>query len=225
MPCLITLGWRRRNNLNGQCPPICYTDWDIPDILDGGEGDDYLDGGDGNDTLRGGLGSDTMVGGAGTDTANFADAVGDLMIDLDFGAAVDGGNGDIDMLFEIENVIGGDANDQIRGNSLANTLRGGRGNDTLQGFGGNDVLAGGDDDDTYRFDADAVLGTDTIRENVGSGGIDTLDFSATSIGIGIDLGHGTTQVVVAGRLNLRLVYCHNVENIIGGDGKIGRAHV
>ncbi len=36
---------------------------------------------------------------------------------------------------------------------------------------------GGDGDDIYRFDADAILGTDTIREDVGSGGVDTLDFS------------------------------------------------
>ena len=34
---------------------------------------------------------------------------------------------------DIENVIGGDGNDQLTGNSLANILYGGRGDDTLTG--------------------------------------------------------------------------------------------
>ncbi|MES2152619.1 MAG: DUF4214 domain-containing protein [Pseudomonadota bacterium] len=44
---------------------------------------------------------------------------------------------------EIENAIGGDGNDELTGNALANFLSGGAGKDTLAGGAGNDTLNGG----------------------------------------------------------------------------------
>jgi serralysin len=44
---------------------------------------------------------------------------------------------------DIENAIGGNANDKLIGNALVNRLDGGGGNDRLTGGGGNDVLLGG----------------------------------------------------------------------------------
>ena len=67
-------------------------------ILLGNGGDDVLDGAEGNDTLGGGLGSDILVGGDGIDTATFSLAGGNLIVDLDFGVAVNDANDDVDTL-------------------------------------------------------------------------------------------------------------------------------
>ena len=205
------------------------------DTLRGGTKNDRLIGGAANDDLRGGSGSDTYVFDADevlgsdsiddlsgvADTLDFSQTTGiNLSVDLAQAAlqliaagrlalALNAGN-------SIENVLGGDGNDSIKGNDRGNTLNGGAGNDMIEGFAGTDVLIGGDGDDVYRFDADLILGNDTIREGVGSGGVDTLDFSATSLPVTVDLQHGIQQTVVAGRLTLRFIYCHNIENIIGG---------
>jgi serralysin len=59
---------------------------------------------------------------------------------------------------DIENAVGGSANDQITGNLLANRLDGAVGNDTLSGGGGNDVLVAGAGDDVL----DGGEGTDSV---------------------------------------------------------------
>lgn len=207
------------------------------DILRGSTRNDRLIGGAGNDDLRGGTGSDTYVfdadevlgsdivndSGGVADTLDFSETTGtNLSVDLAQAALqlIAAGRLLISLTAanSIENVIGGDGDDSIKGNGLGNVLDGGNGNDTIEGFAGSDILIGGDGNDTFRFDADFVLGNDVIREGVGSGGVDTLDFSATSASITVDLQHGIQQVVVPGRLTLRFIYCHNIENIIGGSG-------
>ena len=76
-------------------------------------------------------------------------------------------------------MIGGSQADTLTGNTLSNTLTGGPGSDTLVGGAGND---------THLFDADIALGSDTINES--GGGIDTLDFSATTTrGVAINLSN------------------------------------
>lgn len=82
----------------------------------------------------------------------------------------------------IENATGGDANDILNGNDVANQLNGGKGDDVLRGFSGNDVINGGDGVDTYWLEghqsdysfklASSIL---TVTDNGGNGdGIDTL---------------------------------------------------
>jgi Ca2+-binding RTX toxin-like protein len=56
----------------------------------------------------------------------------------------------------IENAIGGDGGDVIRGNASANALSGMRGNDSLYGGDGNDTLEGGHGNDLL----DGGAGTD-----------------------------------------------------------------
>ena len=76
------------------------------------------------------------------------------------------------------------------------------------------MLTGGAGNDTFRFDTDTALGSDTINES--GGGIDTLDFSATTTrAVTIDLGNPAAQVVNAG-LTLTLSAGNTIENVIGG---------
>jgi len=119
------------------------------DLIEGGAGPDWIIGDEGDDTLRGGdgadkfipaLGSDTLAGGLGTDTVIYRPATRSMVVNLVTGVAI--GNGP-DALADIENVIGSDFADKIRGNGQANRLTGAGGNDILRGRPGEDVLLGG----------------------------------------------------------------------------------
>jgi Ca2+-binding RTX toxin-like protein len=215
------------------------------DNLTTGTAADYLGGGDGNDTLTGNAavdilegmgGNDTLVGGAGNDTYRFnADTAlgtdtitelstggtGDL---LDFSttqstavtvnlatATVQVVNANLSLVLGgnnlLERVTGGGQGDSLTGNTLANILIGGSGNDTLTGGTGND---------TYRFDADGALGSDTLVETVTSGGTDLLDFSlTTTLAVNVDLTVNTSQVINA-NLTLNLGNAGLFENVTGG---------
>ncbi|MCY2968006.1 MAG: M10 family metallopeptidase C-terminal domain-containing protein, partial [Planctomycetota bacterium] len=214
----------------------------LANVLTGGAGDDTLTGGTGNDRLVGGAGNDALTGGAdddvyvfaatsalgvdtvtelangGVDTLDFSLATTALNVNLSSIAAqvVNGfatvslSGGDV-----IDNVTGGSGNDILVGNTLANTLAGGLGNDTLTGAGGDDLLIGGAGNDLYLFDADLVLGSDTLDES--AGGVDTLDFSATSTqAVAVNLEVATQQMVNA-NLRLTLGSPTTFENVIGGD--------
>ncbi len=64
----------------------------------------------------------------------------------------------------IENAIGGDGNDFIIGNQIANTLNGGLGNNSLDGGLGLDILIGGAGGDIFIFDTVLSSGNiDTIQ--------------------------------------------------------------
>ena len=102
---------------------------------------------------------DTLAGSSGIDTLNAAAVTGDSVIDLVIGSSdtliagetvmmVDIGNGDI------ENAIGGDGNDTLIGNTVANKLFGERGNDTIDGGAGYDTIRGGAGNDTIDGGAD-----------------------------------------------------------------------
>jgi Ca2+-binding RTX toxin-like protein len=212
------------------------------DILLGGTGNDFLTGGAGDDSLQGGLGDDTYLFNAdtnlGTDTVDdsggtdildySATSLATVTVNLGSVLTQTAARLPITLIVRhrlllmgaamIENLTGGALNDTLTGNALDNVLTGNNGNDRLTGREGDDTLIGGNGDDTYVFDADGPLGTDTIFEDVGSGGTDTLDFSATSAAITVDLGCGVPQTVVAGNLMLQLVTCHSIENVIGGAG-------
>ncbi|MCY2965471.1 MAG: M10 family metallopeptidase C-terminal domain-containing protein, partial [Planctomycetota bacterium] len=125
----------------------------------------------------------------------------------------------------LENIIGGSGNDTLTGNTVANTLTGGDGNDLLTGGTGNDALIGGAGNDTlvgeagndvYVFNTNSSLGSDTLDE--AGGGVDTLDFSATStLGVTVNLSLAAAQVVNS-NLTLTLGAATTFENIIGGAG-------
>jgi Ca2+-binding RTX toxin-like protein len=212
----------------------------LANVLEGGNGNDTLVGGNGNDSLAGGRGDDWLAGGAGDDsylfdldvslgsdtvdesgggldTLNFSATSGYAVV-MDLSLPSQDLKANLTLAFSpansVENVVGGSLGDTLIGNGSANNLNGGAGNDILAGGEGNDTLIGGAGDDIYQFDADGSLGTDVLNES--GGGIDTLDFSATSgVAININLGLATAQTV-NGNLSLNLSSTWTFENVIGG---------
>ncbi|MEM1316457.1 MAG: calcium-binding protein, partial [Pseudomonadota bacterium] len=116
------------------------------DLLVGGALRDKLFGGGGDDMLRGGAMGDRLVGGKGADTADYRTSDEGVRVDLN-AKRQKGGDAARDRLKTIENVVGSEQNDQLRGDSGANALSGRAGKDVLLGRGGGDELmlgAGGD---------------------------------------------------------------------------------
>ena len=163
------------------------------DIIDGGADDDVIFGDAGNDTIIGGLGNDTIKGGAGNDTfvitstADGRDSYdgGEGIDTLDYTAGSTAVNLTLkdgvttyqtDTIENVENVIGGSANDKLTGNSLDNVLTGNAGDDTLKGGAGNDTLDGGAGIDNLDggADNDTLLGgagDDILKGGAGNDGI------------------------------------------------------
>ncbi len=117
------------------------------DTLYARAGNDVVDGGSGNDLLIGGsgLGNDTYIGGAGTDTVSYTSATAGIQVDLLKGTAtsLSGNAASIgqDQLSGIENIVGGQYDDILIGDTQANRLFGGSGSDQLDGGAGVDTAA------------------------------------------------------------------------------------
>ncbi len=177
-------------------------------------GNDLMVGGANNDTYifdtDSLLGADTIIDTAGLDTLDFsATTTRSISVNLSL-PVVQVVNPALSLTLSsaisIENVIGGSLGDTLIGNTLDNTFTGGGGNDSITGASGND---------TYVFDTDLSLGTDTLNE--AGGGIDALDFRATTTrSISINLGLAALQVVNAG-LNLILISGATFEQVMGGN--------
>ncbi|RPI84932.1 MAG: hypothetical protein EHM42_07120, partial [Planctomycetaceae bacterium] len=198
------------------------------DVLIGGAGDDTLNAGAGNDTYRFNsddvLGSDTLTDAHGLDLLDFAptrNASVSLDLSLTTPQVV---NSHLTLQLQsasaFENLVGGEGDDLLIGNALANLL---------SGNGGDDELRGGIGNDTYRFVMDSPLGFDRIVENA-NGGSDTLDFSqSTAHGATVNLGFASRQSV-SSVLDLQFVNLGQIENLTGsrladsltGDGLANR---
>lgn len=128
-----------------------------------------LTGGAAADTLIGGAGADTLTGGGGADIADYSTSALGVNVDLTIATAQSGGDAAGDVLSGIDNVTGSllGAN-RIKGDSAANLLTGGGADDTLIGGGGADTLIGGN-------------------------GLDTADYSASAVGVTVDLRLATSQ--------------------------------
>ncbi|MEM0921895.1 MAG: choice-of-anchor Q domain-containing protein [Pseudomonadota bacterium] len=116
------------------------------ETLVGGLGDDTIFGGGGDDVLIGGAGADRLNGGAGSDTASYAFAAQGVMADLD-GLIQNTATAAGDTYVSVENLIGTEADDRLRGDGGSNRLDGLGGEDFLFGRGGDDSLFGGAGDD------------------------------------------------------------------------------
>ncbi|WID99328.1 hypothetical protein QO058_14470 [Bosea vestrisii] len=134
------------------------------DSIIGLAGDDVLVGEAGDDAISGGDGADFVEGGAGRDT-------------------VHGGSGD-------DHVFAGADNDLIHGEAGADRLFGQGGNDVINAGAGDDAAFGGAGNDL--FVGEVGDGNDTYYgdEIDGGNGVDTLDLSAISANLTVDLGNG-----------------------------------
>jgi Ca2+-binding RTX toxin-like protein len=135
------------------------------DTITGDAADNYFDGGNGDDVLTGLAGADTLIGGEGADTADYSGSAAAVTIALD-GSAGAGGDAAGDRLSSIEFLTGSAFDDQLTGDSNANTLVGGAGDDILIGRLGSDRLDGGAGDDTANY----ALSTSAIVVDM-SGGV------------------------------------------------------
>lgn len=173
------------------------------DTLDGRDGADELVGGAGNDLLASGAGDDLLNGSAGTDTVVFTGAEA-VTVNLAILTAQDTGQG-MDTFLSIENLTGGDGDDSLTGNGLANRIDGGGGNDTVAGGGGDDRLFGSGGDDTLAADS----GNDRLS---GGEGIDTILFSGSGAAV-VNLALTTAQATGRG-----LDVVTGIENVTGAAG-------
>jgi Ca2+-binding RTX toxin-like protein len=151
------------------------------DTLIGGKGNDTVLGGGADDILFGGsqptgtssphvttvADNDVIYGGAGNDTI-YGNSGDDRLFGEEGNDTVYGGKGD-------DLVDGGEGDDLLQGNSGNDALADGAGNDTVLGQSGDDTMLAGEGNDSYS----------------GGSGFDTLDFSAASAGMTIDISKKT----------------------------------
>ncbi len=105
----------------------------------------------------------------GIDTLNAAAVTTAMTIDLrpDSQSWIDGRTLTITSATTIENAVGGDGEDILRGQDANNHLRGMRGDDTIEGGGGDDYLLGGSGNDTFDWDRSSRSGVDTMEGGTG----------------------------------------------------------
>jgi Ca2+-binding RTX toxin-like protein len=156
------------------------------DALEGGAGDDVIAGGAGKDQLTGNAGDDHLAGGDGEDILRGAAGHDELR-----------GGDDDDTLF------GGSGADTLRGNSGGDDLFGGPGDDDIVGGPGQDQLFGGPNDD----DMIGGPGSDTIN---GEDGVDKVNYSASPMGVRVDLDDGLAHDGFGASDDLR-----EIENVCG----------
>jgi Ca2+-binding RTX toxin-like protein len=192
------------------------------DRLDGGDGDDWVYGGRGEDQLWGGNGNDHLYGqegndwiwgawlgqgddyidgGDGYDTVDYSGAASPVVVNLSSGKAPGGDIGH-DTVYGVENVVGSEGNDIIKG--WENNIFGRVGDDFLNGRGGDDFLNGrGDDDFLNGLSGNDTLlggnGNDTLVGGFGNdyldggAGIDTAGYQFETEGVLISTGFSGAQ--------------------------------
>ncbi|MCB1490236.1 MAG: M10 family metallopeptidase C-terminal domain-containing protein [Rhodobiaceae bacterium] len=191
-----------------------HVDGPWPHITDiGGTPDDKGDVFDGDDKYDGGTGIDT-VDYAGTKAGIYVD----LSLSADQGTGTEIG---IDQITNIENVIGGDGIDTLRGDSNDNHLIGGESNDILADGLGDDILQGDNGNDLFVARAGAILGGPISDNDVFNGGfgMDTLNYAAATVGIQIYLHSGNlfgAPTAYGSVIGVDSLY--DIENAIGGSG-------
>jgi Ca2+-binding RTX toxin-like protein len=178
--------------------------------LNGGGGSNVLYGMDGNDAFAGGTASaggyNQLWGGNGSDTVDYSAKATSVYVDLRSQAGYLNAASPVltDLMSSVENAVGGAGNDTLVGDNGANRLDGRGGTNVLYALDGNDTLAGG---------------TATAGQNQlwGGNGSDTVDYSAQTASVYVDLGSGGGYVNNGGGLVLKDVMS-SVENARGGSG-------
>lgn len=179
---------------------------DYDDVLTGDSGSNRLYGGEGNDLLDGGEGIDLLDGGAGVDTVSYENSSEGILVNLLFN---EGSRNDYndrsEEIVNIENVIGSDYLDSIRGDRGENDLYGRGGNDELNGGAGNDRLFGEDGEDELW----GLSGADRLD---GGDGMDIVVYWSSDAAVTVDLENGTGR---GGHAEGDVIV--DVENLWGSD--------
>lgn len=174
-------GTAEKDNLRGNEGANRIWGGDGRDVIYGRGGDDVLFGQDGGDVFIGGEGADRLEGGKGIDRAAYWNATTGVRADL-ISAGTNTGEAAGDIFKSIENLHGGNFDDDLRGNNAVNRIWGGDGNDTLYGRGGNDVLLGEDGDDTML----PGEGADSME---GGSGIDLVAYWSANAGLTVSFAN------------------------------------
>lgn len=179
--------------------------------LEGRGGDDELIGGTGDNIFIGGRGADTIDGSRGRTNQIFEEDDGDFVLtNTGLTFTPGGGVAETDTYVAAVYVVslkGGDGGNILNAATFTGSV-------TLEGGAGDDILIGGTGVNTYRFDADSLQGADRVVAL--AGGVDTIDFSATSdLAVTVDLSSISAQFVNI-HLTLTLIGAQGIENLIGG---------
>ncbi len=171
------------------------------DVLLGTAGKDDIVAFAGDDVVIGAGDADTILGGEGADFINAGDGR-----DIVFAGTGDDtvfGGSDADFIY------GEAGGDRIFGDAGDDMISGGAGDDTIFGGAGNDVIVAetGDGNDVYFGD-----------EAGGGSGVDTLNMSAISSAITVDLGNGGINAGYASSASSGSDTLWGFENVVTGSG-------
>lgn len=156
----------------------------LGDTISLGDGDDIVFTSAGDDWVEGGGGADDLNGGQGFDTLSYSRSNAGVIIDLTSNTAT-GGHATGDIILSFENIIGSAFDDALTGTAGVNIMESGAGDDYIYGDGGADIYDGG-------------------------AGVDTVDYSAATNRVDVNLLNGTgTGSLAAGDTYT------SIENIIG----------
>lgn len=113
--------------------------------------------------------------------------------------------------------VSGQRGVSIFGEAGNDTIQGGGGNDSLTGGDGNDLLVGNSGSDVYAFGNAAIAETDTVGEAANLGTGDTLDFSAATVGVTVNLASDTLATMTNRTVKTQAAgQWANLENATGG---------
>jgi len=169
--------------------------------VDGTRFGDRLTGSSVDNRLAGGEGRDTYDGGGGYDQVRFdrafADGPGPVGVNVNMALAtnqiINDGFGNTETMVNIEELLGSNNADILRGNAQSNFLEGQRGADTLAGQGGNDQ---------FYFEQSNMDFADRVLDFASTGaGIDTLAFNMTewdNMTLALRLVNGTAATTTFG---------------------------
>jgi len=154
----------------------------------------------------------SLSGGSGNDTVFTSNTNLDLLVFQNppdqFWNFVNGGDGDDSLVggASRDSLLGAADNDRLEGGGGNDTLVGGTGNDTLIGGAGADSQIGGEGSDLFIIGSVSDASGDNL---IGNFGLDTLDLTALSANVAIDLSTGANNLGV---------FLLSIENILGGSG-------
>ncbi|MBF0168290.1 MAG: FecR domain-containing protein [Alphaproteobacteria bacterium] len=116
-------------------------------------------------------------------------------------------------------LFGLDGGDTITGTAQGDVVYGDTGADTIRGMSGNDSLYGGADDDVISPDTYTNVGGTTLGgfgndAIYGGDGNDTLDYSAVTVSVTVDLANSYSQMTVSGTAYTDTV--NSIELVYGG---------